>query len=135
VRYRTSIIIGLAISLSPPALLAQTPIPVGPLQVRLEQVTGGLNGNLSGNTANTRKQFIPIDMSPIGDGRQLILTLGGHVRMLQTNGTLAAGAYVDTFNGVSSPLPGDLNFRDIGNTGIAVHPGFLSPQSRGYGRI
>jgi glucose/arabinose dehydrogenase len=114
---------------------AQAPIPIGPLRVGLQPITGGLNGNLTGNTANIRKQFIPIDMSPIGDGRQLILTLGGHVRLLQTNGTLAAGAYLDTFNGVSSPLPGDLNFRDIGNTGIAVHPGFLDPQSRGYGRF
>jgi glucose/arabinose dehydrogenase len=116
-------------------LLAQAPIPVGSLRAGLQPITGGLNANLTGNTANTRKQFIPIDMSPIGDGRQLILTLGGHVRLLQANGTLAAGAYLDTFNGVSSPLPGDLNFRDIGNTGIAVHPGFLDPASRGYGRF
>lgn len=116
-------------------LRAQSPIPVGPMKVGLQPVTGGLNGNLIGNTANTRKQFIPIDMSPLGDGRQLVFTLGGHVRLLQADGTLAPGAYLDTFNGVSSPLPGDLNFRDIGNTGLAVHPGFLDPQSRGYGRF
>ena len=122
-------------SLATSGLLAQSPIPVGPIRVGLEPVVAGLNGNLTGNTANTRKQFIPIDMSPLGDGRQIILTLGGHVRLLQADGTLAAGAYLDTFNGVSSPLPGDLNFRDIGNTGIAAHPGFLDPQSRGYGKF
>lgn len=123
------------LALSTSVLRAQSPIPVGPIRVGLEPVVTGLNGNLTGNTANTRKQFIPIDMSPLGDGRQIILTLGGHVRLLQADGTLAAGAYLDTFNGVSSPLPGDLNFRDIGNTGIAAHPGFLDPQSRGYGKF
>jgi hypothetical protein len=98
------------------AVFSQSPIPTGPLKVRLQPVVSGLSGTLTGNTANSRRQFIPIDMSPLGDGRQLVFTLGGHVRLLQANGTLAAGAYLDTFNNVSSPLPGDLNFRDIGNT-------------------
>jgi glucose/arabinose dehydrogenase len=117
------------------AVFSQSPIPTGPLKARLQPVVSGLSGTLTGNTANSRRQFIPIDMSPLGDGRQLVFTLGGHVRLLQANGTLAAGAYLDTFNNVSSPLPGDLNFRDIGNTGIAAHPGFLNPQSRGHGRF
>ena len=115
---------------------AQAPLPVGPLSVRLEPVVvGGLNDVLTGNTVNSRKQFIPIDMTPLGDGRQLIFTLGGHVRLLQADGTLASGAYLDTFNPASSPLPGDLNFRDIGNTAIAAHPGFSDPTSRGYGKF
>ena len=115
---------------TPLAARAQAPIAVGTLGVRLEKVVEGLNGELVGNTANVRTQMIPIDMAPIGDGRQLVLTLTGHVRLLQSDGTLAAGAYLDTFNSNSPPpIPtsgGEItDFRQIGNTSIAVHPGFL----------
>ena len=108
--------------------------------MRLEKVVDGLNGELAGNTENVRTQMIPIDMSPVGDGRQLVLTLTGHVRLLQADGTLAPGAYLDTFNQNSPPpIPtsgGEItDFRQIGNTSIAAHPGFLNPASRGYGKF
>lgn len=132
-----SLFIFALVSLIPAAAVshAQAPVPTGTVAVRLEPVVTGLNGVLTGNVANERKQFIPIDMTPLGDGRQLVFTLGGHVRLLQSDGTLAPGAYLDTFNPGASPLPGDLNFRDIGNTAIAAHPGFSDPQSRGYGKF
>jgi hypothetical protein len=133
--FRATHVLAIAMLLASNVAWAQTPLPIGSVKVRLEPVVGGLNDILTGNTANNRKQFIPIDMTPLGDGRQLVFTLGGHVRLLQADGTLAPGAYLDTFTPGSSPLPGDLNFRDIGNTGIAAHPGFLDPQSRGYGKF
>ncbi len=119
---------------------AQALIPEGPLGVRLEKVVEGLNGELTGNTENTRTQMIPIDMTPLGDGRQLILTLTGHVRLLKSDGTLAPGAFLDTYNSNSPPfIPtsgGEItDFRQIGNTSIAAHPGFLDPQHRGYGKF
>jgi glucose/arabinose dehydrogenase len=128
------------VGLSADQLSAQAPIPVGSLAARLEPLVDGLNGVLAGNTANERQQFIPIDMAPMGDGRQLILTLGGHVRLLQADGTLAAGAYLDTYNANSPPIiptgGGEItDIRQIGNTSIATHPGFADPQSRGYGRF
>jgi glucose/arabinose dehydrogenase len=116
------------------AAKAQSPIPVGSARVRLQPVADGMNGVLTGNTANSRKQYIPADMTPLGDGRQLIMTLAGHVRMLQADGTLAPGAYLDTFNS-NSPSPTAQDFTQIGNTSIAAHPGFLNPNSRGYGKF
>lgn len=119
---------------------AQPLIGLGELGVRLEPVTGGLNAELTGNTANVRTQMIPVDMTPMGDGRQLVLTLTGHVRLLQADGTLASGAYLDTYNS-NSPPPiatsgGEVtDFRQIGNTSIATHPGFLDSGSRGYGKF
>lgn len=119
---------------------AQPLIGLGELGVRLEPVTGGLNAELTGNTANVRAQMIPVDMTPMGDGRQLVLTLTGHVRLLQADGTLASGAYLDTYNS-NSPPPiatsgGEVtDFRQIGNTSIATHPGFLDSGSRGYGKF
>ena len=119
---------------------AQPLIAEGLLGVRLEKVVEGLNGELTGNTENTRTQMIPIDMTSLGDGRQLVLTLTGHVRMLGADGTLLPGAYLDTYNENSPPfIPtsgGEItDFRQIGNTSIAAHPGFLNPESRGYGKF
>lgn len=113
---------------------AQSFIETGDKIVRLEKFVEGLNGDLTGNTANTRLQYIPIDLSPTGDGRQLILTLSGHVRLLQVDGTLASGAYLDTTNS-RTPSPNAQDFTQIGATGIAVHPGFLDPQDRGFGKF
>jgi glucose/arabinose dehydrogenase len=116
------------------------PIPYGSLTVRLQPQAAGLNGVLTGNTVNARSQMIPVDMTPLGDGRQLVLTLSGHVRLLKADGTLAAGAYLDTYNSNSPPIIGTTggevtDFRQIGNTSIAAHPGFLNPLSPGYGRF
>jgi glucose/arabinose dehydrogenase len=119
---------------------AQALVPVGSQAVRLEKVTEGLNGVLTGNTQNSREQMIPVDMTPLGDGRQLIVTLTGHVRLLESSGTLAPGAYLDTYSS-NSPPPiatsgGEItDFRQIGNTSITTHPGFLDPLSRGYGKF
>lgn len=117
-----------------------TPVPYGALTVRLQPHAEGLNGVLTGNTVNTRTQMIPIDMTPLGDGRQLVLTLSGHVRILKADGTLTAGAYLDTYNSNSPPIIGTTggevtDFRQIGNTSIEAHPGFANPQSPGYGRF
>ncbi|MFI4862528.1 MAG: PQQ-dependent sugar dehydrogenase [Phycisphaerales bacterium JB063] len=134
--------IGLAaISVALPATHAnaQSQVPLGSEQIQLVPLVDGLNGVLTGNTANDRPQLIPVDMTPLGDGRHLVLTLTGHVRLLQADGTLAPGAFLDTYN-VNSPPPfgspgTESDFRQIGNTSIAAHPGFLDPNSRGYGRF
>jgi glucose/arabinose dehydrogenase len=125
---------------APTALGQIAPVPFGPLTVRLQPQAEGLNGVLTGNTVNTRTQMIPIDMTLLGDGRQLVLTLSGHVRMLKADGTLAAGAYLDTYNSNSPPIIGTTggevtDFRQIGNTSIEAHPGFSNPLSPGYGRF
>ena len=114
------------------------PIPLGSQRVLISPVVQGLNDTLVGNVANARPQLIPIDMTPLGDGRQLILTLTGHVRLLGADGTLSGGAYLDTFNANSPPPFGrgrESDFKEIGNTSIAAHPGFLDPASRGYGKF
>ena len=114
-------------------------VPLGSQTIQITPVAEGLNSLLSGNTVNTRKQLIPIDMTPLGDGRQLVLTLSGHVRLLQADGTLVSGAYLDMYNSNSPPVvdvfgnPSD--FRQIGNTSIAAHPGFNDLNSRGYGKF
>jgi hypothetical protein len=127
------------VTLATSPALSQT-LPFGSQVARLEVVTQGLNGVLSGNVVNQRAQMIPVDMSPMGDGRQLIITLAGQVRLLQANGSLAPGAYLDLYNSNSPPVIGTTgdeitDFRQIGNTSIAAHPGFLNPQSRGFGKF
>jgi hypothetical protein len=122
------------------AVDAQALIPLGTRAVRIQPVTEGLNGVLTGNTVNVRTQMIPVDMTPLGDGRQLVMTLSGHIRLLQSNGALTPGAYLDTYNSNSPPIAGTTNneitdYRQIGNTSIAAHPGFLDPMSRGYGKF
>ena len=115
------------------------PVPLGSHVVRIEPLAGGLNGLLDGNVANVRKQLIPVDMTPLGDGRQLVLTLTGHVRLLRADGTLAPGAYLETYNDRSPPPFGAADdkedYTQIGNTSLAAHPGFLDPDSPGYGKF
>lgn len=137
---RSVTLLACSLALAPTARGQLAPVPFGSLTVRLQPQAEGLNGVLTGNTVNARSQMIPIDMTPLGDGRQLVLTLSGHVRMLKADGTLAAGAYLDTYNSNSPPIIGTTggevtDFRQIGNTSIEAHPGFLNPLSPGYGRF
>ena len=111
---------------------AEAAIPPGTITVKLEKVTGGLGGltPLSGNVVDSRPQLAPIDMTPLGDGRQLIMTLNGQVRMLTSGGTLSSGAYLDTKN--ANTAPANL---EVGNTGIRAHPDFLNSGTAGYGKF
>ena len=135
-----SVLTASSLGVAASALGQVLPVPYGPLTARLQPLVEGLNGVLTGNTVNARSQMIPIDMTPLGDGRQLVLTLSGHVRLLKQDGTLSPGAYLDTYNANSPPIVGTTggevtDFRQIGNTSIAAHPGFLDSQSLGYGRF
>ncbi len=100
-------------------------LPTGPLVARLEIVATGLGGEVGGTA-----QYFPTQMEalPDGSGRRLILTLGGVVRLLRADGTLAAEPYLDITNPATLVTP-----TNFGMTSLAVHPGFGDPQSPGYG--
>jgi glucose/arabinose dehydrogenase len=98
---------------------------VGDLALRLELVAGGLNGSV-----NRISQLAPIDMTPLGDGRQLVLTLGGAVRLLDASKTLVDGLYLNT-NNANSTTDED----EMLPVSIAAHPDFHSPGAPGYGKF
>ena len=95
----------------------------------LQLVTTGLDGNLS-TPHGSIDQLTPVDMTPLGDGRNLVLTLSGIVRLLKTDGTLAPGVYLDTFNADSFPASGE-----YGPTSVLAHPDFLNAGSAGFGKF
>ena len=103
--------------------------PLGTLAVRLELVTDELADDVA-TQSGTVDQLTPVDMTPLGDGRQLILTLSGVVRELGADDQLSSGAYLDTVNANSFEVTGEW-----GPTSIAAHPGFLNPASAGYGKF
>lgn len=112
------------------ALLALQPspleaVPLGDRVVRLFTFATGLADDVDGID-----QLTAIDMTPLGDGRQLVLTLGGLVRLI-VDGTVAPGAYLD----VNDPMPPVFHPAELGPVSIAAHPGFLNPGSPGFGKF
>lgn len=102
--------------------------PPGTVTVRLVTLTSDLSLSV-----NDRPQFAPIDMSPFpdGSGRLAVLTLGGLVRVIDSDGTLLPEPYLD----VVTP---DTNLLSPGNFGIisiAFHPDFADPEAPGHGRF
>ncbi|WP_442484475.1 PQQ-dependent sugar dehydrogenase [Aeoliella sp. SH292] len=100
-------------------------VPLGDVTVQLETFATGFAGNVAGVD-----QLSALDMSPLGDGRHLVMTLGGLVRLVDADGSVAPGAYLNTAN------PNSIG-ADAGNgpTSIEVHPDFLVAGSPGYGKF
>lgn len=112
---------------------AQT-LPDGEVEALLEPVIPtGLGGVVLLNVQNARFQYIPIDVASLGDGRHLILSISGHIRLLRADDTLAPGAYLDMRD--PNRMPVEFDYTEIGNISIVAHPGFLDPASRGFGKF
>lgn len=95
-----------------PAIAGAAPaIPVGSLKVRLQEVTVGLASD---------GQLAPTDMVSIGDGtgRRLICTLGGVVRLVNSDGNLLDSPTTPYLSVAS------LTSSQYGATALAVHPNF-----------
>jgi hypothetical protein len=90
-------------------------VPLGDRVVRLHTFATGFADDVSGID-----QVTAIDMTPLGDGRQLVLKLGGLVRLIQADGTVAPGVYLD----VNDPMPPVFRLEELGPVSIAALPGF-----------
>lgn len=100
-------------------------LPEGSIVVRLEVVASGLSGEIGG----TNQRF-PTHLAPLPDGRLLVMTLGGVIRVIDPEAGLLGEPYLDITNGATLVEPGN-----FGMTAIAVHPGFGEPGSGGYGKF
>lgn len=100
-------------------------IPPGSLVARLEVVASGLSGEINGTN-----QFFPTAMAALPDGRLLVMTLGGVVRVIDPVAGLLAAPYLDITNAATQIASGN-----FGMTAIAAHPGYGDPGSAGYGKI
>lgn len=104
-------------------------IPRGTIPIRLEMVANTLADDVL-TRSGTVDQLAPVDMTPLGDGRQLVFTIGGVVRLLNANGSLAPNAYLNTANPNSFPAGGE-----VGPTTIIAHPDFLQSGAAGFGKF
>jgi hypothetical protein len=104
---------------------SQAAIPQGSLAIQLQTFAAGFASDVGGVD-----QLTAVDMTPLGDGRQLVLTLGGLVRLVEPNGSVQSGVYLDTANpnAVGSSA-------GIGPTSIVAHPDFMSPDLPGRGKF
>ncbi len=63
-------------------------VPDGNITVRLETFATGFAGDIDGVD-----QLSALDMSPIGNGRQLVMTLGGLVRLVHPDAASSRGRF------------------------------------------
>ena len=115
-------------------LYAQTDPTISPNNqtVRLEFFNLGLGGfNDGGGQLN---QYVPTDLTQLPDGRWIATTLGGPIRLIDSN-----GAFLDSTASPYLPLPtqvggfgGELNY---GTTASVPHPDFLNSGTDGYGKL
>ncbi|MGI9457731.1 MAG: PQQ-dependent sugar dehydrogenase [Aeoliella sp.] len=112
-------------------------IGTGSISVRLTEFSAGLGditGLFNGTQGDGDGQFTATDFSPLSDGsgRVLVSTLGGKLRLLDSN-----GSHLDTLNApyanVGSLVPE--NDGGFGTTGLAVHPNFSNTGLPGFGKI
>jgi glucose/arabinose dehydrogenase len=104
---------------------ARADVPLGSLSVRLEPYATGF-----ASTIGAVDQYTAIDMTPLGDGRELVLTLGGLVRVVDSSGVVAAGPYLN----VNNPTPPS-NAAELGPISIVAHPDFLNSGTPGFGKF
>lgn len=72
----------------------------------------------------------PTDMIQMPDGRFLVATLGGSVRMLDSS-----GSFVSTLLGPVETQTTKVDDTHYGMTSLALHPQFAVPNSFGYGKM
>ncbi|MEQ8845097.1 MAG: PQQ-dependent sugar dehydrogenase [Phycisphaerales bacterium] len=96
-------------------------IEPGDVRVRLELVADGLGGVLEPiNNDGPVGQNFAIDLTPLPDGRALIMTLGGTIYMLSTDGS------INVFHDVVDPAVTEINPRFFGPSAIQAHPDFAT---------
>lgn len=71
----------------------------------------------------------PTDMVQMPDGRFLVATLGGSVRMLDSTGN-----FISTLLGPAETGTTKVDVTHYGMTSLALHPQFSSPDTFGYGK-
>jgi hypothetical protein len=108
---------------------AATDFTTRPIRVTLETVATGLSGP---DPVGGVPQYAPTKMVDDGTGRRFIATLGGVVRLLDADGTLANTPFLDTNTFTTAELIRPVNY---GMTSLALHPGFRNASSPGFGRL
>jgi len=128
---------GLACWLASPAAAELGPSPGGSIEVTLQTVTTWSPSyptwNPTSPPTNQSGDFeiAPTAMLPLqdGTGRNLVVTLGGTIRVLDAN-----------FNLLPQPLLMTTQFglwlpQEAGMTGAALHPDFANPGTFGHGKL
>jgi len=96
-------------------------VEFGPVRVQLELVAGGLGGPLEPiNSDGPIGRNFPADLTPLPDGRALIMTLGGTIYVLAADGA------INVFHDVVDPAVTKINPRFYGPIAIEAHPDFAS---------
>ncbi|MEM9409695.1 MAG: PQQ-dependent sugar dehydrogenase [Planctomycetota bacterium] len=134
-RLLTALILGLSfLQILPPEIFAQDDwlpaIPVGTKEVKLELHASGFTGNINGT-----EQIIPTKLAtiPDGSGRMVVATLGGLLRVIDSDGNVATGnnsIYLDTNTDETS-----VSFFAYGLTSVAFHPDFAKSGKPGFGKL
>lgn len=102
---------------------AHCQIPPSSVVVRLDEWTTGLGGP---------DQLAPTDLAilPDGSGRLAIATLGGRVRLIDSQ-----GSFLDTRQSPYLDALSLIGGGAYGTTGLAFHPDFGVPEAPGYGKF
>lgn len=79
---------------------------------------------------NPSTEIAPTDMVQLPDGRFLVSTLGGSVRMLGSD-----GAFLSTLLGPAETGVTKVDVTHYGMTSLALHPQFTQQESFGYGKV
>ena len=102
-------------------------IPVGSLEIQLEQHAAGFNIDIFGTP-----QILPTKVTPVpdGSGRMVVSTLGGLLRIMDADGNVESGAYLNTNTNETSIAP-----FAYGVTSVVFHPDFADSGAPGFGKF
>lgn len=79
---------------------------------------------------NPQNELAPTDMLQMPDGRFMVATLGGSVRLLDSSGGL-----ISTLLGPQETGTTKIDVTHYGMTSVALHPQFDTPGTFGYGKM
>jgi glucose/arabinose dehydrogenase len=105
-------------------------IPVGTTTVQLDTFATGFNNSVLGVN-----QMLPTKVThiPDGSGRMVVATLGGVIRIMDSDGNISganSGVYLNTNTAETSIAP-----YAYGLTSVAFHPDFNNNAAPGYGKF
>ena len=105
-------------------------VPVGNVEIRLDVLAGGFNGNSNGNNQILPTKVVAV---PDGSGRIVVSTLGGFLRIMDADGNVSTAnnsVYLDTNTSETSIQP-----FAFGLTSLAFHPDFANAGQPGFGKL
>ena len=106
-------------------------VPTGSIEVAVAPFAGGLGGSIGGVNQLFATKMVPF---PDGSGRNLVSTLGGALRVVDSSGGFLdaplGGPYLDMTTAQTDIFNGA-----YGTTTVAFHPDFANQGAAGFGKI